>query len=72
LQTNLLLGRLDDVFDEDLSHAPITCVDGRHEWLARSVGSCNTQVGRVIAADVVALAYMVIGLAAYVVAHRRA
>ena len=38
-------------------------------WLARSVGGYNGQVGRVFAADVVALLSLVIGTVAYVVAR---
>ena len=35
-------------------------------WLARSVGGYNAQVGRVFAADIVALISLVVGVGAYV------
>lgn len=38
-------------------------------WLAWSVGSYNTQVGRVFAADVVALVALAIGATAHVYPH---
>lgn len=41
-------------------------------WLAWSVGNYNAQVGRVFAADIVALACLVLGLAAYAFTHRQA
>lgn len=40
-------------------------------WLARSVGNYNPQVAKVFAADVIALACLVVGLAAHVHLHRR-
>lgn len=36
-------------------------------WLAWSVGNYNTQVGRVLVADIAALVCLVVGLGAYVV-----
>jgi len=35
-------------------------------WLARSVGECNAHVARVVKADIVALACLIIGLVAHV------
>jgi hypothetical protein len=40
-------------------------------WLASSVGGYNAAVGRVFAADVVALACLVVGAAAYTFARHR-
>ena len=40
-------------------------------WLAWSVGGYNAQVARVFMADIVALAYLIIGLAAYVYVRSR-
>jgi hypothetical protein len=40
-------------------------------WLAWSVGSYNAQVARVFAADVIALACLVVGVAAYAYVQRR-
>lgn len=40
-------------------------------WLASSVGGYNAAVGRVFAADVVALACLVVGAAAYAFARHR-
>jgi hypothetical protein len=39
-------------------------------WLASSVGGYNAAIGRVIAADVVALACLVVGAAAYACAQQ--
>lgn len=39
-------------------------------WLAWSTGNYNVQVGRVFIADIVALACLVVGLAAYLVSDR--
>jgi len=41
-------------------------------WLAWSVGNYNEQVGRVFAADIIALACLVVGFGAYVLAARQA
>lgn len=39
-------------------------------WLAYATGDYNSQIARVVIADIIALACLVIGAAAYIYAHR--